>query len=92
MDENPYASPVCDSAEPRVPNWLSRAGEFFEIRNWRLGALASVIVAAIVTPADPYSLFVVAIPLLAIYSLGVGLRTWFRRQSITCATAEVQDF
>ena len=67
------------SPKPRLIEWLGSAGEFFEIRNWRLAALASLVVAAIVTPADVFSLFLVAIPLLAVYWLAIGIRSWHRR-------------
>ena len=67
------------SPKPCFTEWLGRASEFFEIRNWRFAALASFLVAFIVTPADPFSLFLVAIPLLAVYWLAVGLRAWLGR-------------
>ena len=79
MEDNPYASPQSESPESRTPGLLGHFSELFEIRNWRLGVLGCFIIAALVTPADPYSIFFAAVPLSAIYLLIVGLKAWFMR-------------
>ena len=44
---------------------------------WRTAVLIIVIVSAILTPADPYSLLFLAVPLCLLYFGGVGLCRWF---------------
>jgi len=83
VEENPYASPCNESPEPAGPGLL---GQLFEVRHWRLGVMVCLIASALVTPADPYSLFLVAIPLIAVYFLIVALRARLIRRSAARAT------
>lgn len=43
---------------------------------WRLAVLVICIVSAILTPADPYSMVFLAVPLCLLYFGGVGLCLW----------------
>jgi sec-independent protein translocase protein TatC len=44
---------------------------------WRIAVLVIVIVSAVLTPADPYSMLFLAVPLCLLYFGGVGLCRWF---------------
>jgi hypothetical protein len=78
MDEDPYKSPESDGTGGRnsIKKALEKIDELFELRNYRLGMMLCVIIAALVTPADPYSLLFVAVLLIVLYFFGVGLRAW----------------
>ncbi|HEV7221741.1 MAG TPA: hypothetical protein VGN42_03515 [Pirellulales bacterium] len=91
QDENPYKSPQDELLLPEAINWRGPAGQLFELRNWRLGVLVCFVTAALVTPADPYSIFIVAIPLSAIYFAIAGFMTWFNRRRKALASAETPD-
>ena len=61
--------------------------------HWRFAVLAIAIVSAVLTPADPYSMLFLAVPLCLLYFGGVGLCRWFgaadpppRRQVATKAS------
>jgi sec-independent protein translocase protein TatC len=43
---------------------------------WRIAVLVIVIVSAVLTPADPYSMLFLAIPLCLLYFGGIGLCRW----------------
>lgn len=45
----------------------------FLIRYWRLAVVVIAIVAAIITPPDPVSMIIMAIPLLLLYVLSIGI-------------------
>ena len=49
--------------------------------NWRISVLAIFIISAILTPADPYSLLLMAIPLTGLYFGGVQLCRYMPRRS-----------
>ena len=60
---------------------------------WRFAVLAIAIVSAVLTPADPYSMLFLAVPLCLLYFGGIGLCAWFgaddapaRRQLATKAS------
>jgi hypothetical protein len=76
MDENPYKSPASDGTggSSITEKALEKLDELFQLRNWRIGTMLCVIIAALVTPADPYSLLFVAPPLVVLYFFAVGLR------------------
>ncbi|MFM8292010.1 MAG: twin-arginine translocase subunit TatC, partial [Planctomycetia bacterium] len=44
---------------------------------WRIAVLVIVIVSAVLTPADPYSMLFLAAPLCLLYFGGLGLCRWF---------------
>ena len=48
---------------------------------WRTAVVAIFIVAAILTPADPYSMLFLAVPLCVLYFGGLGLCFWLPRPS-----------
>jgi hypothetical protein len=81
MDENPYKSPASDQTDDRTAGRKVRdkIDELFELRNWRIGVMLCMVIAALVTPADPFSLFFVAVPLVVVYFVGVGVRAWRNR-------------
>ena len=50
------------------------------VRNWRMIILVIFVVAAVVTPPDPASMVLMAIPMVLLYGLGLVL-TWFGRRN-----------
>jgi sec-independent protein translocase protein TatC len=65
---------------PLVMLFLERIGVFdvaAYTSQWRTAVLVIVIASAILTPADPYSLLFLAIPLCVLYFGGVALCRWF---------------
>jgi sec-independent protein translocase protein TatC len=44
--------------------------------NWRVSVLVIFVVAMVLTPADPYSMLLMAVPLTGLYVLGIGLCKW----------------
>ncbi|MFO0175382.1 MAG: twin-arginine translocase subunit TatC, partial [Planctomycetota bacterium] len=48
------------------------------VRNWRMIILVIFVIAAVVTPPDPASMVLMAIPMVLLYGLGLVL-TWFGR-------------
>jgi hypothetical protein len=59
---------------------LDKIDELFELRNWRIGVMICIFIAAFVTPPDPFSLIFVAVPLVVAYFIGVGVRAWRKRE------------
>ncbi len=65
---------------PLVMLFLERIGMFDAdayVSQWRVAVLTIVVVSAILTPADPYSMLFLAAPLCLLYFGGVGLCRWF---------------
>jgi sec-independent protein translocase protein TatC len=65
---------------PLVMLFLERIGVFdveAYTSQWRIAVLAIVLVSAILTPADPYSMLFLAAPLCLLYFGGVALCRWF---------------
>jgi sec-independent protein translocase protein TatC len=65
---------------PLVMLFLERIGVFEAdayVSQWRMAVLVIVVVSAILTPADPYSMLFLAAPLCLLYFGGVGLCRWF---------------
>ena len=76
---------------PLVMLFLERIGVFnveAYISKWRIAILVIVVLSAVLTPADPYSIFLMAIPLIVLYFLGVGLCRWLPRGRFTVEPAE----
>lgn len=48
------------------------AGRYF-LQNWRIATLVIFVSAAVVTPADPYSLLLMAIPFVVLYFAGIAM-------------------
>jgi sec-independent protein translocase protein TatC len=65
---------------PLVMLFLERIG-IFDVETyasqWRIAVLVIVIVAAVLTPADPYSMLFLAVPLSLLYFGGIWLCRWF---------------
>ncbi len=49
------------------------------LRQWRIAVLVIWVIAALVTPADPYSIFLLAVPMMGLFFLGIGLCKWWPR-------------
>ncbi|MFO0904742.1 MAG: twin-arginine translocase subunit TatC [Pirellulales bacterium] len=49
------------------------------IDKWRVAILAIFVISAVLTPADPISIFLMAVPLTLLYFLGMGLCKWMPR-------------
>ena len=67
---------------PLVMLFLERIGVFEAetyASQWRIAVLVIVIVSAVLTPADPYSMLFLAAPLCLLYFGGLGLCRWFGR-------------
>ena len=65
---------------PLVMLFLERIGVFDAATyasQWRIAVIVIVIVSAILTPADPYSMLFLAGPLSLLYFGGIGLCRWF---------------
>jgi sec-independent protein translocase protein TatC len=61
---------------PLVMLFLERIGIFnvaVYLKNWRISILVIVILSAVLTPADPYSIFILACPLTFLFFGGVLL-------------------
>ena len=61
---------------PLVMLFLERIGVFTVrdyLEKWRISVLVIVVVSAVLTPADPYSIFFMAVPLVFLYFGGIAL-------------------
>ena len=67
---------------PLVMLFLHRVG-IFEIKayieKWRVAVLVIFVISMMLTPADPYSMMLMALPLSGLYALGIGLCKWMPR-------------
>jgi sec-independent protein translocase protein TatC len=67
---------------PLVMLFLERVG-IFTIRsyltNWRISVLVIWVLAAVLTPGDPYSIFFLAVPLMLLFFGGILLCRWWPR-------------
>jgi sec-independent protein translocase protein TatC len=64
---------------PLVMLFLERIGVFdvaAYASQWRMAVLVIVVVSALLTPADPYSMLFLAAPLCLLYFGGIGLARW----------------
>lgn len=67
---------------PLVMLFLHRIGIFSlqaYIEKWRIAILVIFVISMLLTPADPYSMLLMAVPLTVLYFLGVGLCKWMPR-------------
>ncbi|MBA2115974.1 twin-arginine translocase subunit TatC [Bremerella alba] len=64
---------------PLVMLLLNRVG-LFSIQaytgNWRIAVMVIFVLSMIVTPSDPISMLLLALPLTLLYGLGIGLCKW----------------
>jgi sec-independent protein translocase protein TatC len=67
---------------PLVMLFLERIG-IFDVpaywEKWKIAVMAIVILAAVLTPADPYSMLLLGGPMVLLYFLGIALCTWWPR-------------
>jgi len=49
------------------------------LEKWRVAILGIAVISMLLTPSDPYSMLLMAIPLTALYFLGIGLCKWMPR-------------
>ena len=49
------------------------------LEKWRIAILGIFVISMLLTPADPVSMLLMAVPLAALYFLGVGLCKWMPR-------------
>jgi sec-independent protein translocase protein TatC len=67
---------------PLVMLFLHRIGVFTinaYIEKWRVSILVIFVISMFLTPSDPYSMLLMAVPLTGLYFLGVGLCRWMPR-------------
>jgi len=57
------------------------------IRFFRVFVVIAFIIAAVITPPDPYSQFLLAIPLCALYGVSIGIAYVFGRKEAPSSTA-----
>jgi sec-independent protein translocase protein TatC len=65
---------------PLVMLFLERIGVFTVqtyLRQWRVSVLVIWVIAALVTPADPYSIFFLAGPMMLLFFGGILLCKWW---------------
>lgn len=68
---------------PLVMLFLDRIGIFsvqMYLEKWRIAIFAITVISAVLTPADPYSIFLMAIPLIVLYFGGVALCHYLPRR------------
>ena len=67
---------------PLVMLFLHRIGLFTVeayLEKWRIAVLVIFVISMMLTPADPYSMLLMAGPLTALYFLGVAMCRWMPR-------------
>lgn len=67
---------------PIVMLFLERIGIFTlqqYLAKWRIAVLVIFVISAVLTPADPYTIFFMALPLTVLYFLAIGLCKYFPR-------------
>ena len=68
---------------PLVMFFLNRVGMISVkayIEKWRVAILTIFVVSMVLTPADPVSMLLMAVPLCGLYFLGIGMSQWMPRQ------------
>jgi sec-independent protein translocase protein TatC len=64
--------------------FLERIGIFTVktyLSHWRIAVLVIAIIAMVLTPAEPYSMLMMAVPLVGLYFFGIGLCRWMPRRT-----------
>lgn len=49
------------------------------LSKWRIAVMAIVVISAVLTPADPISIFLMAVPLVILFFVGLALCKWMPR-------------
>lgn len=69
---------------PLVMLFLERIGIFTVstyLGHWRIAVLVIAFISMILTPAEPYSMMMMAVPLIALYFFGVALCRWMPKRT-----------
>jgi sec-independent protein translocase protein TatC len=69
---------------PLVMLFLERIGIFTVasyLSNWRISVLVICFIAMVLTPSDPYSMLLMAVPLIALFFLGIWLCKWMPKRT-----------
>jgi sec-independent protein translocase protein TatC len=69
---------------PLVMLFLERIGIFTVntyLSHWRIAVLVIAFIAMVLTPAEPYSMLMMAVPLIALYFFGIALCRWMPRRT-----------
>ena len=69
---------------PLVMLFLERIGIFttsIYLSNWRISVLVICFIAMILTPSDPYSMMLMAVPLVGLFFFGIMLCKWMPRRT-----------
>lgn len=69
---------------PLVMLFIERIGVFSMndfIEKWRIAVLAIFVISAVLTPADPYSIFLMAVPLTILYFGGILMMKYLPRSA-----------
>lgn len=69
---------------PLVMLFVERIGVFTAkdfIEKWRIAVLAIFVISAVLTPADPYSIFLMAVPLTFLYFGGILMMKYLPRSA-----------
>ena len=77
---------------PLVMLFLERIGIFTVetyLSNWRISVLVICFLAMVLTPSDPYSMMLMATPLVGLFFFGILLCKWMPRR--TTPFGEVLD-
>ena len=67
---------------PLIMLFMNRIGLFQVedyLKKWRIAVMIIFVLAMILTPADPISMLLLAIPLTLLYFLGIGMCKWMPR-------------
>ncbi len=67
---------------PLVMLFLNRIGVFSVeayLDKWRIAVVAIAVISMLLTPADPMSMLLMAVPLTFLYFLGIGMAKWMPR-------------
>ncbi len=57
-------------------NWIGLVSIEAYMKQWRIAVMVIFVLAMLLTPADPYSMLLLAIPLTGLYFIGVALCRW----------------
>jgi sec-independent protein translocase protein TatC len=77
---------------PLVMLFMNRIGIFSVqayLEKWRIAILVIFVISMLLTPADPVSMLLMAVPLTALYFLGIALCHWMPKSRNPFAEAEV---
>ena len=67
---------------PLVMLFINRLGIVSEemfLKNWRIAILIIFVISMLLTPADPISMMLMAVPLTILYFFGIGMCRWMPR-------------